>query len=371
MSSDLSKKILKLSSTRVWRTYYGGAEIEKWQGIAQPHDGQFPEDWIASTVRATNPGREQFVEEGLSAIVTTDGGRILLRHLIESDPAAFLGADHFKKYGVSMSILAKVIDSLGRLTIQVHPDKQFAKTVLSSDYGKTEAWYIFGGRIVDGQKPYVLLGFKPGMTREKWKSLFDAQDIEGMLNSLHKIEVKPGDVFLIEGGVPHAIGSGCLLIEIQEPTDYTIRVERCTPEGNIIPDLLCHQGAGFDRMFDSFHYDSFTLEETLSRWKIKPKLCESGLEFEEWSLIDEESTKLFEMRRLIIRKKITKNFGGTFAVLVVIKGEGSINGGGECLMAIRQGDMIFVPASLGEVVIDASQEIEIVICLPPKRIKIV
>ena len=44
-----------------------------------------------------------------------------------------------------------------------------------------------------------------------------------MLDCLHKFEVNKGDTFLIEGGIPHAIGAGCFLVEVQEPTDYTIR----------------------------------------------------------------------------------------------------------------------------------------------------
>ncbi len=51
------------------------------------------------------------------------------------------------------------------------------------------------------------------------------------LDCLHKFEVKAGVTYLMKGGVPHAIGAGCLLIEVREPTDYTIRTERTTPRG--------------------------------------------------------------------------------------------------------------------------------------------
>ncbi len=86
-------------------------------------------------------------------------------------------------------------------------------SAFNSEFGKTEAWYILGGREVEGEKPYVLLGFKPGTTREQWKSLFEEQDIQGMLDCLHKVPVQEGDTFLLEGGVPHAIGSGCFMVE--------------------------------------------------------------------------------------------------------------------------------------------------------------
>lgn len=168
--------------------------------------------------------------EGLSEIVLENGKSITLKDLIRSNPEDILGRRHTAKYGSETAVLVKVLDAGERLTIQVHPDREFAQSAFQSVFGKTEAWYILGGRTIGGEDPYVLLGFKPGMTQAKWKQLFEDQDIPGMIGALHKIPVQPGDVFLVEGGVPHAIGSGCFLIEIQEPTDYTLRVERTTPE---------------------------------------------------------------------------------------------------------------------------------------------
>lgn len=81
---------------------------------------------------------------------------------------------------------------------------------------RTEAWYIIDGREIDGEPPYILFGFKSGITREKWEKMFREQDIQGMIDSMHKFNINPGQVFLIETGIPHAIGSGCFLIEIQE-----------------------------------------------------------------------------------------------------------------------------------------------------------
>ncbi len=101
--------------------------------------------------------------------------------------------------------------------------------MLGSAFGKTESWYILGGREINGEKSAIYLGFREGVTEEIWKELFLKQDIQGMLSNLHRFEVNPGDAFIIYGGVPHAIGSGCFLMEVQEPTDYTMRVEKVTP----------------------------------------------------------------------------------------------------------------------------------------------
>jgi mannose-6-phosphate isomerase len=359
--------ILKLESTRVWRSYKGGALLEEWQGRPEPHDGEFPEEWVASTVEARNPGGEHIENEGLSR--TTAQGRPLLEQLIESDPVALLGKAHYEKYGCSMSVLVKLIDSFSRLIIQVHPDKEFARRVLSSDYGKTEAWYIIGGREVAGVEPYVLLGFKPGMTQEKWVRLFAEQDIDGMIYALNKIAVKPGEVYLIEGGVPHAIGSGCFLIEIQEPTDYTIRVEKNTPDGLKLPDESCHQGAGFDKMFDCFHYDCYTADEITSKWNITPKLLSSDQGGEEWSLIDSDSTKLFQMNKLVIHENFNKKRSDTFCVAIIVKGRGRIGNCGEFL-DVGRGDTLFIPACANDLQFENKKRgieiLEVVLCYPPK-----
>ncbi len=361
------RQVLKLSSTRVRRTYFGGAAIEEWQGIDHPEDGELPEVWLASTVQARNPGMEDIKNEGLSKVLIDNEDQLLLKDVIEEDPAFFLGEEHYKKYGCSPAVLAKIIDSLNRLTLQVHPDKEYAKKILQSDYGKTEAWYILGGRRVKGEEPYVLLGFKPGITREIWKEMFDTQNIKAMMESLHKIYVKPGEVYFIEGGIPHAIGSGCFLIEIQEPTDYTMRVERMSPEGNVIPDQLCHQGVGFDRMLDCFHYDGLTLEETLSKWKIAPEIIIENSEAKDMVLIGGKTTDLFQMRNILVSGSYECGLGGSFIIAVVVSGKGILEHD-EGKVEIEKSNILFIPAALVKVTWKAGKDsnLNIVLCHPPK-----
>lgn len=366
MERERQGKIWKLSSTRVWRTYIGGEKIETWLGSNDPKDSEFPEVWIASTTEARNSEKESIRNEGLSEVVFDNSEGVLLKTIIEGNPELYLGRTHYEKFGSNLSVLTKIIDSLGRLTIQVHPDKRFAKDILDSEYGKTEAWYILGGRRVNGEEPYVLMGFKPGITREKWKRLFDEQNVEGMIASLNKVYVKPGEVYFIEGGVPHAIGSGCFLIEIQEPTDYTMRVEKMTPEGKDIPDILCHQGAGFDRMFDCFHYDTFTEDELLKRWKIKPKDIYKDQEAEETILIGDDTTTLFGLSKLLVRGKHVKKMGPNFSTMIVLSGAGDISNG-DWKLRVKQGEIFFVPATIDTLDIDAlnGNDLELVFCYPP------
>ncbi len=254
-----------LDNPRAWRTYLGGRMLDALHGDSNGEDGHFPEEWILSTVAARNAGREQFPEEGMSHLRGTD---VTLRSVLESDTEGYLGKGAAQP---TLGVLTKLIDSAERLTLQVHPDKPTALRLFQSQYGKTECWHILSGHPVNGEEPCIYYGFQPDMTRARWEALFHAQDIPGMLAGMQKYPVHPGDTILIEGGMPHAIGAGCFLVEIQEPTDYTIRVERTTPSGFAVADSMCHQGLGFEKMFECFHYEPHSREEIHDRWFIKPE----------------------------------------------------------------------------------------------------
>jgi mannose-6-phosphate isomerase len=363
----LSEQPLKLESTRVWRTYSGGKVLEEWQGRPDPQDGDRPEEWIASVTRARNNRSEASPDEGLSEVSLAGDATVLLKALIDADPEAFLGAEHVRRYGANTAVLVKALDSRSRLAIQVHPDRDFARDVFHSAFGKTEAWYALGGREIGGEPPYLLFGFKPGVTREKWRELFEKQDIPGMVDCLHRIPLVPGETLLIEGGVPHAIGSGCFLLEIQEPTDYTIRVERTTPEGKPIPDELCHQGIGFEKIFDCFHYEALTLEETLARYRIPPVVLDEGDGFRVIELIGAGHTDKFRLQRLEVGKALDCRNDGQFSILAVLAGSGRIRYS-DRVMALRQSQTVFLPAGLTVFRIegDPGHPLELVRCFPPR-----
>lgn len=358
------RRPLKLLSNRVWRTYTGGAMLERWQKGASSDDGHFPEEWIASTVKARNPGSER--EEGLSFVELEGGTACLLKDLIESDTAGMLGADHARKYGANPGVLVKLLDSAERLTIQVHPDRETAQLLFGSPFGKTEAWYVLGTRRIDGVNPYVLFGFKPGVTRDRWEKLFDRQDIDGMVQSLHKIEIEPGQVILVEAGIPHAIGPGCFLLEIQEPTDYTIRVERTTPKGLRLEDQSCHQGLGFDKMFDCFRYETFDSREVMDRWFVRSRVLESGADSSWTELLGADRCPYFRMDEIAVRgSSVAVPPQNGFSVGIVVEGAGELSwrGGSE---TVAQGDTFFFPACVEELVLTGGDRgIRMVRCFPP------
>ncbi len=233
--------VAKLQANRVRRTYLGGGRIDAFTGTgADVSDGvPRPEDWMASTTTAFN-GTSEIAGEGLGRL---EDGRLV------------------KDVVGTLPILVKLLDSDERLVIQAHPTVPCAKRLFNSPVGKTECWYFLPGTAPDA---CVYLGFKPGVTREAWEKAFDGQ--RGLLEMLHRIPVAAGDFVFVDGGMPHAIGGGCFMIELQEPSDLMVVAERATPSGRRIPDAKMHCGVGWEKMFDVYEYEGRTFDETCARY---------------------------------------------------------------------------------------------------------
>ncbi len=346
MGNIENNKFIRLDSPRAWRTYIGGTKLDQIHQIENNGEySHFPEEWIMSMTVARNTGREEFKDEGMSHLV--DYNNLSFKDFILEKPEYYLGEKHFEKYGAKTGVLVKLIDAGERLTVQVHPDKQKARSLFNSNYGKTECWYVLDDKPVNRIKPCIYIGFKKGITREIWKDLFDKQDIQGMLSWMHKIPVKKGETILIKGGLPHAIGQYCFLVEIQEPTDYTIRIERTTPAGFKISDFMCHQGIGFDKMFDCFNYVGMSEQEVRDNYFVKPIEKFNDDQNTITTLIGYETTDLFKLDKLDVKSKLKVENSEVFSGIYVLEGKGIIkNKNSE--FEVKKGEQFFLPAKLGE-----------------------
>ena len=122
----------------------------------------------------------------------------------------------------------------------------------------------------------------------------------------------------------HAIGAGCFLVEIQEPTDYTIRVERTTPSGFAVADSMCHQGLGFEKMFECFHYEPHSREEIHDRWFIEPETVLKTAGGSITTLVGYRNTPLFRLDEVNVSDTLTvdcpprgSGYGPPFSCLLV------------------------------------------------------
>lgn len=324
LAKDITTMIAKLLANRVRRMYLGGGRIDAFCGLpADVLDGvPRPEDWLASTTQAFN-GAVEISGEGLGRL---EDGRLV------------------KDVAGALPILVKLLDSDERLVIQAHPTVPCAKQLFNSRVGKTECWYFLPGTAPDA---CVYLGLKPGVTRQMWRGAFEAQ--KGLLDMLHCIPVSSGDFVFVDGGVPHAIGAGCFMVELQEPSDLMVVAERFTPSGRRIPDAKMHGGVGWERMFDVYEYEDLDYEEVCRRYvrrggerKDHKAFCVCGPEL----------TDKFGMWRVLSGGRVV--LPRESSVVVVTDGNGSVNG-----IDVKKGDRLLVR---GEKTVEAHGDVALVVC---------
>lgn len=114
-------------------------------------------------------------------------------------------------------LLVKLIDANDKLSIQVHPDDEYAACHEGGDTGKTEAWYIVDAK----PDAKIIYGMCDKYDRESFREAALSGKLEDMLNY---VGVKKGDLFFIPSGMVHAIGEGILIAEVQQSSDLTYRV---------------------------------------------------------------------------------------------------------------------------------------------------
>ena len=115
-----------------------------------------------------------------------------------------------------LPILIKLIDAKEDLSVQVHPDDDYARRVEGS-WGKTEMWYVLSARKGAG----LVYGFKRDVEEEEVRTAVQNGTVAELLNH---VPVKKDDLFYIEAGTVHAIGAGCLIAEIQQSSNLTYRL---------------------------------------------------------------------------------------------------------------------------------------------------
>lgn len=345
-------------SNRVWRCYTGGRLLDRFMGNDNPSDGHFPEDWLGATVKAMNGEHSQGPNEGLSRIRGSD---ILFSDLLRANPKPYLGHD---AKGAELAILCKYLDSAVRLPIQCHPDVAFAREHYLSDRGKTEAWAILDTRTIGGVEPYLLIGFKPGIRPEAFEQAVEQQDVKAMEEMLHKVPAKPGDVWLIPGRLPHAIGPGVFLLEIQEPSDWVVQPEAkcadtCLTQTDMWGPLTPEAG------LTCFEYQGSTVDELKARTLMAPAATkiEPGGRID--SLISLAQTDRFSLERIAVSGSIDVKLDSPYCLQAVVQGHGSMSANGKDY-SVTKGDVCFLPSGIRHVRYAAKAgTLEIYLCKPP------
>jgi mannose-6-phosphate isomerase len=308
---------MRLQSARVRRFYRGGAELGRLRGVPE-EDGYFPEDWLGSVTEASGSDGSD-AGAGLSRL---DDGR-LLRDAIEADPVRWLGDAHVAVYGTSTALLVKLLDAAERLPVHLHPDRAFARRELASPFGKTEAWIVLATR---GDDAEVWVGLSEPIEQHRFRGYIERQDREALLASLNRIRVRAGDVVFVPAGLPHAIGAGVLLVELQEPTDLSIV---CEWEGFPIAPDGAHLGLGWNTAIRAIDLRAH-----------------------------EPIRNLPEAARTFFFADTVAAPAQRFAVLLATEGGGSLDG-----IPVRAGDAFAVPATTDE--FSVRGDVGVLRCLAP------
>lgn len=229
-------------------------------------------------------------------------------------------------------ILIKLIDAKNDLSIQVHPNDEYAKKY-ENEFGKTEMWYV-----VDAEKDAKLIyGFKEKISKEDFKNAIENNTLLDVLNI---VNVKQGDVFFIEAGTVHAIGKGVFIAEIQQNSNSTYRVYDYNRLGNDGKPRELHIQKALNTAITEPPKSKTTAES-------QPEKTENATK----QLL--KQCDLFTVYSYKIDGKINLFADeNSFINILVIDGNGKIDD-----MEFKKGDSFFIPSSFGNFEIDAKAKL--------------
>lgn len=228
-----------------------------------------------------------------------------------------------------LPILVKFIDAKKDLSVQVHPDDEYARKHENQN-GKTEMWYVIDA----DEGTNLIYGFRHKMTEQ---ILRDAIDTGTLDKHLQKAEVHKGDVFYVPAGTVHGIGAGILIAEIQESSNVTYRVydyDRIDKNGK-------KRELHFDKAVKVMNMD------------ISPDVKQKPRIIKYYPGCSRElmcRCKYFEVERIQVTKAFSFSvLEESFQVIMCLDGEGQIETMDENLKPVRfmKGKTLFLPAGIG------------------------
>ena len=338
----------QLGDNRVPVYYAGGDNIDDFRGAPGARSG--PEDWVGSTsaLPAAILGSEFPADTGVSRLPHGES----LRDAVSADPVGWLGPEHAAALGGDTALLVKLLDAGERLPVHCHPTRPFARRHLDSFFGKTEGWIIMRSASGAG----VWLGMRETVERGDWQRWTSDQDVEAMLAAMNHFAVEPGDVVYVPAGLPHAIGPGVMLTELQEPTSLSVLAEHVAFG---LDDDQATLGLGWEVAIDCFDLGGYgrRLDEVLL-----PAAAGSVAGDAVRRLFPERADGFFRAELASCDGALALGDAG-FAVLVVAGGRGDVHWDGG-VDAIAEGQTWVVPHGAGPLSFSAA-ELQVIVCRPP------
>ncbi|HEX2954162.1 MAG TPA: type I phosphomannose isomerase catalytic subunit [Bacillota bacterium] len=310
-------KAYPLKFIPVYKDYlWGGRHLERF-GRKLP-EGIVAESWELST----HP-------DGVSIIANGDyAGRALPDYLKTFDRLA-LGREFSTDHTGDFPLLIKWIDAHQKLSVQVHPNDEYAMTCEHGQRGKNEMWYILDAE--PGAR--IIYDVKPGIDRTSFAKAVEEGRLEQCLQSL---EVFPGDVIEIPAGVVHGLGAGILLAEIQQSSNLTYRIydyDRVDAEGRKRPLHI-------EKALNVINFAT-TTSLPLKRNSVEDRRGDGN--FYKTLL----STPYFAVEKHEVHGELNEHtHGERFYIWMVLGGKGSIRYDASSI-SLQPGETLFIPAALG------------------------
>lgn len=249
----------------------------------------------------------------------------------------FLGGKQYEsgRADGELPVLIKLIDAKENLSIQVHPDDDYAYEREHGQRGKTEMWYV-----VDADKDAELsYGFLHDMKPQILRESLANDDIE---KYVRRVRIHKDDIFFIEAGTVHAIGAGSLIAEIQENSNLTYR-------------LFDYNRVDRNGKMRELHIDK-ALEVINRKGSFEPRQPLRVLRYRQGCALEFLCRcRYFEVCRMLVNTERCRELVDyytdemSFHVLLCIGGCGSILMGDGESIAFFKGDCIFFPANAQKV----------------------
>jgi mannose-6-phosphate isomerase len=340
----------RMPDNRVPVYYKGGDGIDRFR--VKPGGFNGPEDWVGSLTRLPKSmlGADVSPDTGVSMTVESES----LRDLVDRDPHGWLGRNLFERFGGESGLLVKILDAGERLPVHCHPTRSFAARNLGSVFGKTEGWIIMDA--TPGAK--VWLGLREDIDRVTLRRWIEGHDVAAMLSAMNEFEVERGQVYFVKAGLPHSIGPGVTLTELQEPTSFSVLAEF---ENFGLTEDQATLGLGWEvalSCFDLGGYRGDRISELVPA-RVESSRQSGGKVFD----LFPPAARTFFSARLVRCSDRVELDQPSFAVLVVTQGSGQLgwDGGSE---PVQRGETWVVPFGAGQ--LSFTGTVEAIVCLPPE-----
>jgi mannose-6-phosphate isomerase len=317
---------------------WGGRRLEGLFGKRLPPASPIGEAWEVSGY----PDQESIVASGPLA------GRGL-GELLHQFGADLVGDEAWGRFGETFPLLIKLIDAHIDLSIQVHPDDDYARREGIGQFGKSEAWVVLHSE--GGQ---TALGLKEGVDRQEFSKALDAGRA---LDVVQFQDVTPGDVIFVPPGTVHAANAGIVIYEVQQPSDLTFRIYDYDRPGLDGEPRELH----IERALDVINFES--QDHVFSHFDA------AGSAQGETLLVDSDNFRLSVATTP--GGSTTHHSGDTCLAVTVIDGGSASFACGSAELVARPGDSLLVPPGRRLTVESASEAVADAVYLlasPPSKV---